>query len=517
MENLTEKEQNKENLQQAELIFSGLEQFIKDRVTENAWLLIKLKIEQIENKKEDLKKAEYLLFVLKQIFGKQNADKLESQNKTENLKKENKSLTDINIKLLSKIQRIENTMILKGIMFTQNFDSIIRCNKGEVNYTKVSKIDTTKDSSKASTGNSIIEKLTETREELGDLESSNISVPKETEILSNSSKLSQNIHKFDAEKGSSKTSTGDSLDKQLTQTTVEPDGSQNYIESVSKETEVVSNSYKLSKNLLISDTEKVGLKNVGRKQGCKRAVGYKSIPGKANKIYSSIRKVNADNENLCHIKVIPISTTNEQSDGFQLDKNVSETAQSQLETSSIYQEVKYPPQRQPGRVECPTCGKTYSNWRNYTKHRKIHDENNPHKCEHCDKAFVSKAALNVHRRRHTKEKPFECETCHKKFVCKASLKQHMETHEEGKKWKCPLCPGEGKWYKTRNSLRSHMQFHGEKRQECEVCGKKFHSKSNLLGHMVYHYEPTHSCELCGNLFYNLASLRRHKKNVHKLK
>ena len=65
---------------------------------------------------EDLKKAEYLLFVLKQIFGKQNADKLESQNKTENLRKENKSLTDINIKLLSKIQRIENTMILKGIM-----------------------------------------------------------------------------------------------------------------------------------------------------------------------------------------------------------------------------------------------------------------------------------------------------------------------------------------------------------------------------------------------------------------
>ena len=57
-------------------------------------------------------------------------------------------------------------------------------------------LDTTKDSSKASTGNSIIEKLTETREELGDLESSNISVPKETEILSNSSKLSQNIHKF---------------------------------------------------------------------------------------------------------------------------------------------------------------------------------------------------------------------------------------------------------------------------------------------------------------------------------
>ena len=57
-------------------------------------------------------------------------------------------------------------------------------------------LDTTKDSSKASTGNSIIEKLTETREELSDLKSSNISIPKETKILSKSSKLSQNIHKF---------------------------------------------------------------------------------------------------------------------------------------------------------------------------------------------------------------------------------------------------------------------------------------------------------------------------------
>ena len=65
----------------------------------------------------DLIKAEYLLFVLKQIFGKQNADKLECQNKTEKLKEENKSLTDANIKLLSQIQMIENTMILKGIMW----------------------------------------------------------------------------------------------------------------------------------------------------------------------------------------------------------------------------------------------------------------------------------------------------------------------------------------------------------------------------------------------------------------
>lgn len=63
-------------------------------------------------------------------------------------------------------------------------------------------------------------------------------------------------------------------------------------------------------------------------------------------------------------------------------------------------------------------------------HRRVHQEEKPHKCEveGCDKAFKTPAELSRHAFRHTGEKPHKCDKCDKAFIRYDDLKRHYRIH-----------------------------------------------------------------------------------------
>ena len=63
-------------------------------------------------------------------------------------------------------------------------------------------------------------------------------------------------------------------------------------------------------------------------------------------------------------------------------------------------------------------------------HRRVHQEEKPHKCdvEGCDKAFKTPAELSRHAFRHTGEKPHKCDQCDKAFIRYDDLKRHYRIH-----------------------------------------------------------------------------------------
>lgn len=73
-------------------------------------------------------------------------------------------------------------------------------------------------------------------------------------------------------------------------------------------------------------------------------------------------------------------------------------------------------------------------------HRRVHQEEKPHKCEveGCDKAFKTPAELSRHAFRHTGEKPHKCDQCEKAFIRYDDLKRHYRIHT-GKKYHLRVC------------------------------------------------------------------------------
>ena len=133
------------------------------------------------------------------------------------------------------------------------------------------------------------------------------------------------------------------------------------------------------------------------------------------------------------------------------------------------------------KYECEVCGKTYSTFSGFTKHKQFYCTPQTKKqfnCKHCDKTYYSLGALKMHIRTHTL--PCKCKVCGKAFSRPWLLQGHMRTHTGEKPFKCQHC---GRAFADRSNLRAHLQTHSDiKKYSCKQCDKTFSRMSLLLKH-----------------------------------
>ena len=163
---------------------------------------------------------------------------------------------------------------------------------------------------------------------------------------------------------------------------------------------------------------------------------------------------------------------------------------------------------------CDTCSKTFVSISLLKKHQKTHSGKRRYGCNTCGKRFIFRTALNMHMIRHTEEMPFECDICKKKFKRHITMKFHILDHMGiGKPYKCAFCT---KSFSRSSYLSAHTQKHkGVKPNcefECDICKKRYLTKNSLKSHMLIHEDKkSFVCDICSKSFAKKTYVNVHKK------
>ena len=132
--------------------------------------------------------------------------------------------------------------------------------------------------------------------------------------------------------------------------------------------------------------------------------------------------------------------------------------------------------------KCNSCGKSFKQKQNFTKHVKvIHEKVKLFACDPCSKSFGQKGNFERHVKQvHENVKAFNCELCDKCFGYKQLLQTHIATvHENKKAFRCVFCD---KNFGQNSDLLRHVKKAHEniKAFKCDSCEKFFARKNNLF-------------------------------------
>ncbi|CAH2108092.1 unnamed protein product [Euphydryas editha] len=161
---------------------------------------------------------------------------------------------------------------------------------------------------------------------------------------------------------------------------------------------------------------------------------------------------------------------------------------------------------------CSICNKTFTKFKTWKRHERLHNENSLFICDHCGRKFLYKHEIKSHLIYHTDVRLFVCETCGKGFKRMSGLKDHIENlHRIRQPVKCEHCD---KTYKSQSKLEIHLRnVAKDKPFICEVCSKRFISEKVLQKHMFWHTgERPHRCEVCGSRYKAKGQLNIHMRN-----
>ena len=187
-------------------------------------------------------------------------------------------------------------------------------------------------------------------------------------------------------------------------------------------------------------------------------------------------------------------------------------------------------------MKCDTCGKVFSNFKEYQDHRRSErgktDLKTEIKCSECSQTIsrgnlrrhmaevhnVPKYNPTIHRHIDTNnENSPGCAFCYKRFPRRGSLKRHMkEVHHYGQNSEKIICDNCGKSFTSQRTLNEHLKkIHSPfyKTFPCDQCEKHFKRKGDLQRHKREQHSEgeVHSCPVCKKVFVRKSTLLRHRK------
>ncbi|XP_052562983.1 zinc finger protein 771-like [Culex pipiens pallens] len=164
------------------------------------------------------------------------------------------------------------------------------------------------------------------------------------------------------------------------------------------------------------------------------------------------------------------------------------------------------------RHTCPICSADFNAPKELQDHLNKHKGIKPYKCRrgNCNRHFYSVKEQIRHEGRCGKEKPI-CPECGIQSATPDTLKAHMETHGEATH-PCDIC---GKLFKAKSTCKKHRLIHTDRDFPCSVCKKSLKSTAALRVHMRIHtQEKPHSCHICGQGFTYKCLFKPHIKRCH---
>jgi len=186
--------------------------------------------------------------------------------------------------------------------------------------------------------------------------------------------------------------------------------------------------------------------------------------------------------------------------------------------------------------KCKVCNIRFNTKANLDSHQKIHMKSRPKplKCSKCDYATDLKANLNKHLKNHERiikkcgkcnkilknkahDCRLDCKYCGKEYKHRVTVLTHIKNnhaHETGKSiYECDIC---GSKFYRKKPVRIHMnRKHADGKIKvftCDLDGKTFKMKAKIVSHMKVHSARV-KCEFCHKKVC-IRHLKIHIKNSH---
>ena len=246
----------------------------------------------------------------------------------------------------------------------------------------------------------------------------------------------------------------------------------------------------------------------------------------------SFVKVKIEKEEIFEINLNAIESKLKKSSSYPLEdskcrvnsqKIKNDTQNKRLKKSTIIKsEMKavkenYQKTLKPGQVKCKFCIKIMvkgSVRRHIQSFHPEHAKRSNLICEICSQEFQGLITLRGHMtKRHpkyaSKPKYFECDFDGKIFKTRTNILTHMAYHQS--KLKCELCEVEVIPFVMQKHIDS---FHTKERKyQCQICQKSFMRVETLLNHVKTH-NKRFECQICSKLFPSQGTLNNHIKQTH---
>ncbi|XP_034839153.2 zinc finger protein 723-like [Maniola hyperantus] len=170
-------------------------------------------------------------------------------------------------------------------------------------------------------------------------------------------------------------------------------------------------------------------------------------------------------------------------------------------------------------LTCVVCQRqTFSRITEYKAHLREHAKLTTYKCTSCGKIFSDASNFSKHKKVHDNQR-FQCDICLRKFNTKKTLIAHIVYHNTNTLVNCYYC---SKQFHYQSSLNKHIKIIHKRivaRNKCKICDDVMNTIKEKWDHewMVHQVRKiVVDCLLCDAKFRKYSELKRHCKSSHQV-